>query len=102
AARHSRAAENADTHLHGGSPKLLPLSIKSAKLAAHTKRGTNCIDCILLNIRIGSKSTGKAEHGHDRVAHIFIDESAALLNVACERLHIIVNPLHYLRGLEVF
>src|SRR6266487_2066732 len=71
AACDSRTAKNADAHLHGRSSEPLPISIQSAKLAAHVKGAMHCIGGVLLDIGIGSKSSRKAEHGHDRVAHVF-------------------------------
>src|SRR2546421_4135982 len=92
AACDSRAAKNTDAHLHGRSSELLPISIQPAKLSAHINGAMHRVGGVLLDIGIGSKSTRKAEYGHDGVAHVFIDESAVRLNVPCERLHVIVNP----------
>ena len=98
---YGRTAKNANAHLHWRSSNFLPVVIKSAKFSAHVERATHRIGGILLNIGLGSKRGGEAEHRHDRVAHVFIDESAVVLNVSCERLHIVVNPFHYLGRLKV-
>src|SRR5215467_1031345 len=95
ATSYGRTAKNANAHLHWRSPNFLPVVIKLAKLSAHVERAAHRVGSILLNIGFISKGSGKAEYRHDRVAHVFIDESAAYLNVFCKRLHVVVNPFHY-------
>ena len=49
---------------------------------------------IASNISLGRERGGKSEHRHDRVAHIFINEAIVCLDMAPERLHVIIDPFH--------